>query len=69
MRTPPGRSVRILLFHVDACVHLQDSAKHLYVEVVLHGQTKRKFPEDPEAHSDEMIGQVPKLVAGGQQRV
>ena len=38
-----------------------DRARHIYVEVVLCGETEGKFLEDPEAHRDEMMGQVSKL--------
>ena len=51
----------MLPFPVDICIHLQGSARHVYVEVVLHGETEGKFLEDPEAHRDEMVGQVSKL--------
>ena len=40
---------------------LRDSARHQYVEVVLHGKTEGKFLEDPEAHRDEMMGQISRL--------
>ena len=45
---------------VDTTVHLQDSARHIYVEVVLHGKTEGKFLEDTIGH-EETLGQVSKL--------
>ena len=53
--------MRILLFLVDISIHLRDSPRQLYVEVVLRGETEGKFLEDPEAHAEEMMGQVSKL--------
>ena len=53
--------MRILLFLVDTSIHLQDSAGHVYVEVVLHGKTEGRFLEDLDAHRKEMMGQVSKL--------
>ena len=48
-------------FLVEIPIHLQDSADHIFVEVVLHGQTEGKFLEEPGAHSWETMGQVSKL--------
>ena len=45
---------------VDTAVHLQDSARHIYVEVVPHGKTEGKFLEDTISH-EETLGQVSKL--------
>lgn len=53
--------MRILPFPVDILIHLRDSAKHQYVEVVLRGETEGRFLEDPEAHHDETMGQVSRL--------
>ena len=53
--------MRTLLFLVDVSTHLQDSARHQYVEVVMRGETEGKFLEDPHAHRDEMMGEVSKL--------
>ena len=44
----------MLLFLVDTSIHLQGSTGHVYVEVVLHGETDGKFLEDPDAHRFEM---------------
>ena len=52
-----------MLLLVDTYIHLQDSARHVYVEVVLHGETEGKFHEDPDAHRDETVGQVSRLGA------
>ena len=49
------------LFLVDISAHLQGRKSHVYVEVVLRGELKGKYLEDPEAHRDEMMGQVSKL--------
>ena len=51
----------ILLFLVDIYIHPQDSASHVYVEVILHGRTEGKFLDDPEAHYRETMGDVSKL--------
>lgn len=51
----------ILLFLVDIYIHPQDSASHVYVEVILHGRTEGKFLDDPEAHCRETMGDVSKL--------
>ena len=48
-------------FSVDVPIHLHDSARHVYVESILCGETEGKFLEDPEAHRDELMGQVSKL--------
>ena len=53
--------MRVLRFLIDISIQLEDSARHVYVEVVMHGQTEGKFLEDPEAHRNEMVGQVLKL--------
>ena len=53
----------MLLFLVDVSIHPKDSARHVYVEVVLHGETEGKFLEDAKAHRDEPMGQVSKLGA------
>ena len=53
--------MRILLFLAEITIDLQDSARHQYVEVVLHGKAEGKFLEDPEAHRDEMMGQISRL--------
>ena len=53
--------MRILLFLSEIMIDLQDSARHQYVEVVLHGEAEGKFLEDPEAHRDEMMGQISRL--------
>ena len=53
--------MRILLFLVDISNHLQGRKKHVYVEVVMDGETEGKFLEDREAHRDEMMGQVSRL--------
>ena len=53
--------MRILLFLVGISIHLQGRTKHTYLEVVLRRQTEGRFLEDPEAHGDEMMGQVSKL--------
>ena len=53
--------MRILPFLVDNLVHLQDSAMHQYIEVVLRGETEGRFLEDLEAHHDETMGQVSRL--------
>ena len=50
-----------LLLIVGIFIHLQDSTRHLYVEVVLNGQTEGKFLDDPHAHRDEIMGQVSRL--------
>ena len=46
---------------VDTTVHLQDSARHVYVEVVLHWKTEGQFLEDTGARHKETMGQVSKL--------
>ena len=51
----------VLLFLAETVSDLQDSARHQYVEVVLRGEIEGKFLEDPEAHRDEMMGQVSRL--------
>ena len=48
-------------FSPEIIIELQDSAKHRYVEVVLREETEGKFLEDPQAHRDEMMGQVSRL--------
>ena len=53
--------MRTLVFLVGAYIHLQDSAKHTYVEVVMRGETEGKFLEDPGAHDEETMGQVSKF--------
>ena len=53
--------MRILLFLIDIYVHLQDSARHIYVKVVLYGKTEGQFLEDTGAHHMETMGQVSKL--------
>ena len=45
----------------EVYIHLQDSKRHVYVEVVMRGDTEGQFLEDPDAHYDEMMGQVLKL--------
>ena len=51
----------MLLFLADISIHTQDSARHVYVEIVMRGETEGKFLEDPDAHRDEMMGQVSRL--------
>ena len=51
----------MLLFLVGVSIHLQASARRVYVEVVLRGETEGKFLEDPGAHRDEIMEQVSKL--------
>ena len=51
----------MLLFSIDIFIHSQGSTSHLYVEVVMHGETEGQFLEDPGAHRDEMMGQVSRL--------
>ena len=46
---------------IDIYIHLQDSKRHVYVEVVMRGETEGQFLEDPDAHCEEMMGQVLKL--------
>ena len=46
---------------VDSSIHLQDSTRHTYVEIVLHGKIEGEFLEDPGAHRKETMGQVSKL--------
>ena len=53
--------MRTLLFLVDISVHLQDSARHIYVEVVLHGKTEGQFLEDTGVRHEETMGQISKL--------
>ena len=53
--------MRMMLFLVNISIYFQGSAGHVYVEVVLHGETEGKFLEDPDAHTDETMGQVSKL--------
>ena len=43
---------------IDISTHLQNRKRHVYVEVVMDGETEGKFLDDPEAHRDEMMGQV-----------
>ena len=38
-----------------------DASGHIYVEVVLHGQTEGQFLEDVEAHRKQTMGGVSKL--------
>ena len=51
----------MMLFLVKISIYFQGSAGHVYVEVVLYGETEGKFLEDPDAHADEMMGQVSNL--------
>ena len=51
----------MLVFIVDIPIHLQDSATHSYVEVVMHGQTEGKFLDDPGVHHEGTMGQISKL--------
>ena len=60
-RIPRRSFVRILLFLIDIYVHLQDSTRHVYVEVVLHWKTEGQFLEDTGARHKETMGQVSKL--------
>lgn len=60
-RIPRRSFVCILLFLINIYVHLQDSARHVYVKVVLHGKTEGQFLEDMGAHHMETMGQVSKL--------
>ena len=53
--------MRILLFLVDVFIHIRDRTRHIYVEVVLPRKIEGNFLEDPEAHRDEVMGQVSKL--------
>ena len=51
----------MLLFLLDVSIHLRDSARHIYVEVVMHGKTEGNFLDDSEAHSWEILGEVSRL--------
>ena len=51
----------MMLFLVNISIYFQYSAGHVYVEVVMKGDTEGKFLEDPDAHCDEMMGEVSKL--------
>ena len=53
--------MRILLFLINIYVHLQDSARHVYIKVVLHGKTEGQFLEDMGARHMETMEQVSKL--------
>lgn len=53
--------MRTSLSLVVLSVHLQDSDRHVYVEVVLKGNEEGKFLEDPKADHKEMIENVLKL--------
>ena len=55
--------MRQLLFLVDISIHLEASARHVYVEVVMHGKTEGSFLEDSEAHNWETLGEVSRLGA------
>ena len=41
--------------------HLQDSPTHIYVEVILRGETEGQFLEDPRAHRRETMKDVSRL--------
>lgn len=58
---PRGTLCVYYLYPADVFIHLQDSAGHVYVEVVLHGKKEGKFLEDPASYRNEMMGQVSKL--------
>ena len=51
----------MLLFLANAPIYLRDGARHVYVEIVMHGNTEGKFLEDSEAHSWETLGEVSRL--------
>ena len=55
--------MRLLLFLVDISIHLQDSARRIYVEVVMHGKTEGNFLEASDAHNWETLGEVSRLGA------
>ena len=55
--------MRLLLFLADISIHLEASARHIYVEVVMHGKTEGNFLEDSEAHNWEILGEVSRLGA------
>ena len=53
--------MRILRFLVQVSIHLRNSARRRYVEVVMHGQTEGKFLDDPKVRHEETMGQISKL--------
>lgn len=53
--------MRTLLFFVDVSTHLRDSSSHVYVEVILHGETEGQFLEDRRAHRGKTMGDVSRL--------
>ena len=53
--------MRMLPFIVDISIHFQDSARHVYVEVIMRGEMEGGFLEDPEAHRWETLADVSRL--------
>ena len=53
--------MRVLLFLTDISIHLEDSAKHTYIEAIMHGETEGKFLEDPGALNWETFAEVSRL--------
>ena len=53
--------MRMPLFLVDVFVHLEYSGRHIYVEVVMRGETEGRFLEDSGAHHWETLGEVSRL--------